>query len=171
MADFRDHIEPLVVKEGGYKLVKVPGDRGGRTYAGISERANPEWRGWALIDRGAPPPEIQAAVHERYRERYWSPIRGDGIEHDDVAEVLFSSAVLSGPRTAVKMAQMAVEADPDGIMGPRTLDALNRTGPDLFEARFALMRINRYLTIANRDRSQRKFLRGWLNRVFGELET
>ena len=120
MADFAKHIEPLVTKEGGYKLHHVKGDRGGRTYAGISERSNPDWRGWALIDSGAPPPELHSAVHDRYRERYWTPIRGDDIKDDDVCEVMFSCAVLSGPRRAIKLAQQCVEERADGVIGPRT---------------------------------------------------
>ena len=40
-----------IAKEGGYKLINSSkkGDRGGRTYAGISERANPKWEGWKII--------------------------------------------------------------------------------------------------------------------------
>ena len=169
MAEFSDYVEALVVKEGGYRLVDVPGDRGGRTYAGISERSNPDWAGWSLLETGAPPQQVQDAVHECYRENYWAPVQGDRIVHSGAAEVLLSSAVLSGPRTAIKMAQTALDVPVDGIMGDRTLDALNQCDSELFDARFALMRINRYLTIANRDRSQRKFLRGWMNRVFREL--
>lgn len=171
MAEFAKHIEPLVVKEGGYKLHHVKGDRGGRTYAGISERSNPDWRGWALLDSGAPPPELHEAVHERYRERYWTPINGDGIKDDDVCEVMFSCAVLSGPRRAIKLAQQCVEERADGVMGPRTMRAINGMDAELFDARFALARVNRYREICMRNRGQSKFLLGWINRVYGELET
>ena len=105
MADFTKHIDPLVEKEGGYRLIHIPGDNGGRTYAGISERSNQDWEGWALLENGAPIEDMIEAVHSRYRERYWMPIMGDQLASDDVAEMLFSSAVLSGPRRAIRMAQ------------------------------------------------------------------
>ena len=82
----------------------------------------------------------------------------------------FPCSVLSGPRTAVKLAQMASESPVDGIMGPNTLKAINGMDEQLFEATYALLRINRYREICNRDRSQGKFLKGWLNRVFNELD-
>lgn len=172
MAEFEDFIEPLVEKEGGYRLVEVPGDRGGRTYAGISERSNPDWRGWALIEGGAASAqELVRAVQEQYRSDYWAPLRAGEIESDDIVEAMFSCAVLAGPRTAVKLAQACLEVTPDGIMGPETLAALNGCDQDLFEARFALARINRYREICNRRRDQSKFLLGWLNCVFREMET
>ena len=171
MAEFADFIEPLIEKEGGYRLVEVPGDRGGRTYAGISERSNPDWRGWALIGHGASAQELVRAVQEQYRSDYWAPLQAEEIQSDDIVEAMFSCAVLSGPRTAVKLAQACLDLTPDGIMGPDTLAALNGCDRDLFEARFALARINRYREICNRRRDQSKFLLGWLNRVFGEVGT
>ena len=150
------------------KLVHIKGDRGGQTFAGISRRAHPNWEGWPTIDSGGTP--SRSAVELFYRAEYWNKIRGDVVQDQNVAEMLMSSAVLSGRRRAVKMAQMVVETKPDGSIGPKTLAAINQMDPDLFEARFSLMRINRYRRIVNNDRSQGKFLLGWCNRVFGELE-
>ena len=171
MADFLRHIEPLIRKEGGYKLSQHPDDRGGRTYAGISQRSNPNWRGWELLEKGAPFEEIHDATHELYREDYWDPISGDDLLKDDTAEIMFSCAVLSGPRRSVILAQQAVSVRRDGVMGPVTLKAVNEMSVELFECRFALARINRFREICNRDPSQDAFLRGWLNRVFTELAT
>ena len=170
MAAFADHIEPLVRKEGGYKLTDIAGDRGGKTYAGISHRSHPGWEGWKLLERGAEPTVLHAAVHKLYETDYWSPIKGDLLEDDGKAEIMFSCAVLSGPARAVRLAQQVCEVDVDGRMGPRTLEAVNGINNDLFEARFALARLNRYRNICNRNRSQSKFLLGWMNRVYGELE-
>ena len=172
MAKFSAHIEPLIEAEGGYRLINVSGDRGGLTYAGISERSNPNWEGWDLLANGTPPlGQMVKAVHRRYKSNYWDPIRGDKIDNDDIAELLFSASVLSGSKRAVMLAQQSVEVTIDGAIGPNTIKAINDCNPDIFEARFALARINRYRTICNRDRSQVKFLLGWLNRTFGELES
>ena len=179
MADSTKIIDHVILVEGGLKLIHVRHDRGGQTFAGISRRAHPDWEGWAIIDSGASP--SRPMVDAFYKGRYWDRIRGDDIHDQDVAEMLMSSAVLSGRRRAIKMAQMVVEAQPDGVIGPKTLAAINQMDPDLFEARFALARIDRYRRICNADRrknphkpldeTQVRFLLGWTNRVFGELET
>ena len=171
MTRFERFIGPLIAKEGGYDDHTVKGDRGGRTFAGISMRAHPNWPGWAMLDGGHPFEEIQQSTHDLYRRLYWDRIRADDLEHDDVVEILFSSAVLSGPRTCIRLAQLAAGAKPDGQMGPKSIAAINAMNPDLFEALFALMRINRFRKIVHRDPSQRKFFFGWINRVFAEYET
>ena len=171
MADFERHIDELVRKEGGYRETNIAGDRGGRTYAGISFRAHPNWEGWAMLDRGAPPSELQGAVHRLYKLEYWDALRLDDIHSDEAAEMLFGACVHNGQRAATVLAQQAVEAKVDGIIGPETLVGINRMDEALFECRFALAAINRYRTICNRDRTQVKFLLGWLNRVYGELES
>ena len=45
LASFKKHIEPLIAKEGGYKLTNIKGDRGGRTYAADQRTCKPEV-GW-----------------------------------------------------------------------------------------------------------------------------
>ena len=74
MADFPPLHRDLIRKEGGYRLINVPGDRGGQTYAGISRNANPNWPGWALIDRGADDedPVLEELADELYRIKYWN---------------------------------------------------------------------------------------------------
>lgn len=37
MSDFVPAYERMIINEGGYKLTDVPSDRGGQTYAGISQ--------------------------------------------------------------------------------------------------------------------------------------
>ena len=46
MADFSKALKALMRAEGGYKLHKIRGDRGGLTYAGISQRSWKDWEGW-----------------------------------------------------------------------------------------------------------------------------
>jgi len=170
MANFEAAFERALIAEGGYKLHTVAGDRGGMTYAGIARRMNPQWPGWALIDRGETPPA--ALVRDFYRAGWWSPIRGDEILNQAVAYTLYSfatnSSAYGAPKTAVKLAQIVVGTTPDGIVGPKTVAAINAMDSELFLAKYALARIARYTEIVNRDRSQLKFLLGWLNRSLRE---
>lgn len=170
MSVFENHIEPLIRKEGGYRLINVKHDRGGQTYAGISRRANPNWAGWSLIDKGERDVKVLAPLaHNRYRDSYWRPIQGDHLLNDEIAEVLFSSAVLSGPRTAIRLAQIACDIQVDGVIGPQSLAAINGAPWREFEARFALARIARFSLLVRKNNTDRKFFLGWVNRVLEEI--
>ena len=170
MADFLQAFERAILAEGGYKLHEVAGDRGGMTYAGIARNPNPGWPGWAYIDRGETPPS--QLVRDYYREGWWNPIRGDGIASQDVAYTIYSFSTNSSARlrpvVAVKLAQLVAGATPDGVFGPRTLASVNAMGPELFVAKYALARLARYEQIVRRDRTQQKFLLGWLSRTLKE---
>lgn len=170
MADFLQAFERAILAEGGYKLHEVAGDRGGMTYAGIARNPNPGWPGWAYIDRGETPPS--QLVRDYYREGWWNPIRGDGITSQDVAYTIYSFATNSSarlrPTVAVKLAQLVAGATPDGVFGPRTLASVNAMEPELFVAKYALARLARYEQIVRRDRTQQKFLLGWLSRTLKE---
>ncbi len=69
------------------------------------------------------------------------------------------------PAVAVKLAQLVVGVTPDGSVGPRTLAALNAHDPEKFVLAYALAKVARYRDIVTRDRSQREFLLGWINRA------
>lgn len=170
MADFEQAFERALLSEGGYKLHRVAGDTGGLTYAGIARNHNPDWAGWAYIDAGETPPS--QLVRDFYREGWWEPIRGDDITNQSVAFTLYSFATNSSPRlrptVAVKLAQLVAGATPDGVVGPKTLAAINAMNPDLFVAKYALARLVRYEQIVRRNRSQQKFLLGWLSRTLKE---
>ena len=162
MAEFPPAFERMIVNEGGYVLHTVAGDRGGMTYAGIARNFHPSWQGWKVIDQGETPPAEM--VRQFYRSNFWAPLRLDDVEHQEVAGNLFDFGVNAGLSTAAKLAQLVVGVTPDGKVGAKTIAALNSIDPDLFVARYALAKIARYRDIATKNRTQQRFLLGWLNR-------
>jgi lysozyme family protein len=166
MADFLVAYENMMLDEGGYVLHNVPGDRGGMTYAGIARKMNPNWPGWAHIDRNETPPSD--LVRQFYREGYWKPLMGDLIKSQRVASNLFNFAVNTSapgrPTVAVKLAQIVVGATPDGVFGPKTLQLISAMDEDKFILAYTLAKITRYRDIVAKDKTQLKFLMGWLNR-------
>ena len=70
--------------------------------------------------------------------------------------------------TAVRLAQIVSGATPDGKIGPKTLAALNAMDPDKFALAYALAKLARYRDIVTKDRTQQKFLLGWINRTLRE---
>ena len=163
MADFLPSFERVLRNEGGYVLHTVKDDRGGATYAGIARKFHPSWSGWKVIDQGETPPADM--VRQFYRSNFWHPLRLDEVTHQDVAANIFDFGVNAGISTAAKLAQLVVGATPDGKIGAKTLQALNAIDPDLFVARYALAKIARYRDIVTGNRTQQRFLVGWINRV------
>jgi lysozyme family protein len=168
--NFDDAFAATMRREGGYKLHQVAGDTGGMTYAGVARNKNPGWTGWAYIDRGETPPTT--LVRQFYHQGYWQPIRADDLRYE-IASSIFDFAVNTSapgrPVVAVKLAQVVAGVEPDGVIGPKSVAALNAMPPDAFAAAYFVAKMQRYADICNRNPSQAKFLRGWLNRSLGAI--
>lgn len=160
--DFLPAFEKMIVREGGYKLTNDPSDKGGMTYAGVARNRHPNWAGWPFIDRGDTPPAQM--VRDFYKSSFWVPLALDSVADQRIASTLFDFGVNAGTGTAAKLAQIVVGSTPDGKIGPRTIEALNAYPVDLFLAHFTLAKIARYRDIVRRDKTQIKYLMGWINR-------
>jgi lysozyme family protein len=107
-----------------------------------------------------------ADVAPLYKRKYWDKIKGDELP-DGVDYVVFDAAINSGPGRAAKWLQATVGVEPDGGIGPKTLQAVGGFGPkDLIEdyskRRLAfLMDLNTWPT----------FGKGWGRRVKDVEET
>ena len=169
MADFSPAYEAMLINEGGYQLHTVPGDKGGMTYAGIARNMNPDWGGWRMIDNGDSVPAY--VVREFYQAKFWDRIKGDEITNQAIAQTIFDFAVNAGLGVAVKLAQIVVGSTPDGQIGAKTIAALNAYDPEKFVMAYALAKIARYRDIVMRDRTQSKFLLGWVSRALQGLQS
>jgi lysozyme family protein len=169
MADFLTAFEKTIADEGGYQLTDIPGDRGGQTYAGIARKPNPDWAGWQYIDRkdfGSATP----LVREFYKSNFWDRVRGDDIKEQAIAETIFNFGVNTGVGVASKLAQLIVGTTPDGAIGPKTVERLNICTTEKFLPAYTLAKIQRYVNICMKDRSQSKFLLGWCRRSLEGLK-
>lgn len=170
MASFVEAFEKMITNEGGYQLHQVKGDRGGQTFAGIARRYHPDWSGWPMIDElDLDNPQLQEHVRAFYKHQFWDRIQGDQIGSPAIANSLFDFAVNAGHRTAIKLAQSVLDAKQDGVCGPNTLASINDCDGEIFNLRFALAKVARYADIVNRDKSQNKFLLGWINRTLKDV--
>jgi lysozyme family protein len=171
MADFNAAFEKMITDEGGYVLHTIPGDTGGMTYAGIARNKNPNWPGWNLIDHEATSnPLLSGMVRNFYKVEFWDRLRGDEVTNQTVAESVFNFSVNTGMSVAVKLAQLIVGATPDGAVGEKTLQKFNNAEPEAFKKAYALAKITRYADICNKNRTQSKFLLGWVNRTLKGLK-
>lgn len=161
--------------EGGWS--NVPGDPGGQTYMGLSRVYDPEWEGWPWIDNyvlqlGRPlnneeiiaSPVLEAMVVDFYRKKYWNGICGDDIVPQLIATFLFDWYVNSGG-PAVGHLQIMLGVTEDEVMGPITVEALNKSDYPTIYNKLILARITFYDAVAVKHPREQKFLNGWLNRV------
>ncbi len=166
MADFYPVFDSMLDNEGGLVLHTVAGDRGGQTYAGISRKNWPQWPGWQVIDAGQTP--TLRDVSDFYLTNFWHALRLGQIEQQAVARTIFDFAVNAGCTTAARLAQITVGVPADGKVGPVTLAAINALDAELFVLRYTLAKLARYEQIVRRDRTQSKFLLGWVARTIKE---
>lgn len=170
MSDFKTALKIAMSHEGGYAI--IVGDTGGETYQGISRKNWPAWRGWAIIDKVKPLRLNQILKDKRladlvevfYYDHFWKPIHGDKINSQGVANFLLDFYINSGYH-AVKTAQHLVGAKEDGVMGPKTLAAINAEEPGGLLSGLKAARLSFLKRIVARNPSQEKFLAGWQNRV------
>lgn len=159
MASFERAIVKTLAHEGGAKFTEDPKDAGGATKYGISQRAYPH-----LDIRNLT--EYQA--REIYKRDYWDRVRCDDITSQLIAENIFDTCVNMGVRTGSRLAQVALGIEPaDGIIGSESLAKINATDEKIFLAAYTIAKVARYAHICNRDRTQQRFLLGWINRSLG----
>lgn len=159
--------------EQGY--VNDPEDSGGPTNYGVTIRTLSEWRGKPVTAEDVKKLEIIEAMGI-LKKRYWDVLKCDGIDNNAVATVLFDAGVLFGVSSAVRALQnslisLGADIKADGIMGPKTLGAINSITAykivDLFSAQLK----NRIKTIVLARPEKQKFVKGWTYRInrYGQL--
>ena len=170
MADFNAAFAFVLQHEDSTRSGKVTVDAGGRTRFGIAEKFHP----------GLPeeffsgPAEDALAEAERIEEReYWVAMRLGEVENQNVANKLFDMGVNMGVRQAAFYAQRAVNAlvamdaqvAEDGVIGPRTLAAINTADPIAYYRLLREFSAAYYRHLAAVNPAQAVNLTGWLKRA------
>ena len=158
---FEDCLARILKHEGGY--VNDPLDSGGRTNLGVTQRVWEEFVGHPVTeaDMKALTPEKIAPM---YKLKYWNPsyceVLPKGLDY-----VVFDFAVNAGTGRSVKTLQQAIGCVADGVIGPKTMAAINDANPKDLIAKFSDARADFYQGIVARKPDQARFIKGWLNRV------
>lgn len=165
MNNFKNIYNKVMELEGGYTLHIIKYDRGDMTYAGISRKFWSNWEGWKKIDNNKFDSKLKFMVIKFYKVNFWDNFNGDKIKSKKIAYNIYESAINSGVKVTVKMVQKILNVKIDGILGNNTLHKLNKINEQNFIYEFMLLKIFRYKNICWNDKSQLKFLVGWINRV------
>lgn len=165
MADIKKIIPKIKQFEGGYS--NHPSDRGGCTQAGVTIATFRKYYGASKTCE-----DLKKLTDEQWlhilKSGYWDRIKGDEIQSQSIANLFLDCAWGSGTVTATKKVQACLGLTVDGVVGAKTLAALNGDGSTqyhkaVFEKLWA-MRKNWFMNIAQVG-NNKVFLKGWLNRL------
>lgn len=157
----------ILAWEGGY--ANVPGDRGGATNMGVTIAT---WRAVGYDKDGDGDIDVDDlrlltrddVVERVMRPHYWDRWQADQIKDQSVANLLVDWVWASGAH-GIKKPQAMLGVAADGIVGPKTLAALNaRESRQLF-AELHDLRTQFINNIVRANPSQAKFRKGWLRRL------
>lgn len=166
-ADMKLPLEAMFAKakKTGYADHRL--DKGGATQCGVTIGTYTTYR--RLKGRPSPTKEELRNISlaewtDILKTLYWGKWRADEIRSQSVAELLVDWQWASG-NVGVKRVQRLLGVTADGVVGPRTVAAINaRPARQLFEEVWSLREAH-FRGIVAADPSQRIWLNGWLNRL------
>lgn len=153
-----DECFAMVIKsEGGF--VNNSKDPGGMTNLGVTRSA---WE--AFINRKVTEDEMRALTPEVvkpfYKALYWDRIKGDRLP-DGVDYAAFDLAVNSGPHRAAQYLQEIAGVTVDGMIGPKSLEAIQSCDAKETADAICDMRLDFLKRLSGFD----TFGKGWTDRV------
>lgn len=156
-----DVVTRIIQREGGF--TDHPADKGGPTNFGITIGRLSEVRG---VPQTADDVRMlsQQDAATIYINEYIVKPKFDKITNDSLFELVVDTGVLNGRERTTLWLQRAAGALEDGILGPRTLNAVNMDPRSVYNKLCAL-RVKSYGAIVSKNASQVVFIAGWLNRV------
>lgn len=166
MASIIPYTAKLFRWEGGF--TDDPTDRGGATNLGITlstwRKAGYDKDGDGDIDRE----DIMLLTADDamtvLKKCYWDRWRADEIISQELAEILVDWTWCSG-KWGIVIPQRMLGVKADGIVGPVTIQKVNSVDADRFRMQVYHARVAFILDIIANDPSQKRFERGWLNRL------
>ncbi len=161
-----EELKPFILKwEGGFS--NDPLDRGGATNKGVTIATFKEFckrKGYSRPTVGQLKNISEDEWLEILKTMYWDKWRADEIQSQSVANILVDWVWASGV-WGIKIPQRVLGVKADGIVGRITLGAVNEQNPRIFFEKIKEERREFVHRIVRRRPDQRRFIRGWLNRI------
>ena len=163
-----NQLAPFILKwEGGF--VNDPADLGGATNMGVTIGA---WKSCGYDKDGDGDIDVddlrlltrEDVVNRVLKPHYWDRWKADDIKSQSVANILVDWVWASGVH-GIKIPQRLLGVTVDGIVGPKTLAAVNARNPrELFDM-IKIARFDFIEDICKKRPANNKFKRGWMNRI------
>jgi len=159
-------------------LHKNPNEKG-LTFMGIYEAAHPSWQGWgqvrAAINAYGDLEKASVALYNDdaliekvkifYKKEFWDKMRLDEVDSELKSCELFVFGVNVDTVPAVRVLQRLLGVVVDGIMGQKTLKALNDYNEQSFDVDFDRAEIAYYRNLVKAKPEYHIYERGWINRA------
>lgn len=157
---------PFIFKwEGGWSNHK--NDKGGATNMGVTiatwKRHGYDKNRDGVIDAK----DLKLITREdaiKILRIYWNKWKADQIKNQSIANILVDWVWGSGVNS-IKIPQRILGVKQDGIVGPKTIEAVNKYEQKILFDKIHKAREQYFRDICRRDNTQYVFLNGWLNRL------
>ena len=167
MATSVEKLAPFVLEhEGGF--VNDPLDRGGATNKGVTIAV---WKAQGYDKDGDGDIDVadlklitEADAIMIMKKNYWDRWKADQIKNQAIANTLVDWVWGSGA-WGIKIPQRILGVKDDGVVGIKTLEAINKQNPNKFIEKLYLARFNFLDGIVASNPSQKRFIKGWKNRM------
>ncbi len=182
MADFKKamdlFLEAEISNNPKKSLHKNDGENG-LTYMGIYQSAHPTWFRWGYIktvlekhngDKVEASIELYQDksltqdVYDFMKKEFWDKMKLDRVTSQKIAEELFIFGTNANIKAGVKMAQRLVGVDDDGIVGNRTIVALNAFDEKVFDKEYDALEKAYYMNLIYLRPELEINEKGWINR-------
>ena len=158
------YYEPKLKKAEGYGIyTNKASDLGGHTMSGVTLTTFRQYFG---SDKTVNDLKKMTEAQWRYifKRGYWDKAGADSIKNQSVAELIVDFCVNSGVGMLKKI-QSLLGVTADGVIGPKSLVAINGADQQLLFNAIMAERRSKYYEIVANNYSQKVNLQGWLNRL------
>lgn len=171
MAEFKPAIDrTMKFEDDPRRPGRVTTDAGGRTRFGIAQKFHPDLPEEFFTK---PADEALEDAEQILEADYWDLMHLAEIEDQDVANKLFDMGVNMGVHQAGVYAQRAANFAPqfavtlkeDGVLGSKSIAAINAIDPVTYRDLLCQFSAAHYRHIATNNPAQAEYLHGWLTRA------
>jgi lysozyme family protein len=160
---------PLEQKLEGTVFENDPDDSGGCTKIGLTMDDLHEYRLDVDQDGDVDVDDMKKMTMEQgglvLKKLYWDFFQADKITNQKLAEFIVDSGLNQGRILIAKYLQSTLGVEVDGHIGSKTLSSLNLLSPTQIYLNLYSLRLKRYADIVQARPSQKKFYKGWMNRL------
>jgi Putative secretion activating protein len=149
------------------------------TFYGIYKYAHPSWIGWDKVSQAieatgnlerasvilSKDEELKAQVYKFYKAEFWDVMKLDYINDNIKANEMFIFGVNAGHHNAIKAAQKLVGVSVDGVIGEKTIKAINDYDMLAFDLGYDRLELAYYQSLIEKNPSLVINERGWIRRA------